>query len=301
MRNAYIWLAACVAGWFLFFALAYAFPSSELGSSYVVQAGSLLAGLVILMSIMLAGERPRFSTTVRMLMFFGGAAAMLVPYMMNLQSPPLRALATLGLLAAALPVGYWIGDRIEKVTNLVPLAVAMSVADIYSVMHGPSRQVGEQLLAHYHEVGTKIAELGSNPSVQDVAHTTASVRAPLADFIVVHIPLAGLHTTVPVLGIGDFIALAFLFRVVWLHRLSARGVFAAALLAIIAALSVSLFSSRVIPALPFIALGVVGWLLLSTPRLRRLDRQEVLLTIGVAALFGALMLGKWAAGMFPGR
>jgi hypothetical protein len=297
MRIAYFWLAACVAGWFVFFALAYVFPSEELGTSYVVQAGSLLVGLVILMSIVLAGERPRFNTLTRVLMFLGGTAAMLVPYLLNLQSPPLRALATLGLLAAALPIGYWIGDRMEKVTNLVPLAVAMSVADIYSVMHGPSHQVGEQLLAHYHEVGTKIAELGSHPSAQQAAETAASVRAPLADFIVVHIPLAGLHTTVPVLGIGDFIALAFLFRVAWLHRLRPRGVFVAALIAIVAALVISLLSGRVIPALPFIALGVVGWLWLTTPRLRRLDRQEVLLTIGVAALFGALMLGKWASGL----
>ena len=130
-----------------------------------------------------------------------------------------------------------------------------------------------------------------------MSQTAASVRAPLADFIVVHIPLAGLHTTVPVLGIGDFIALAFLFRVAWLHRLHPRSVFLAALVATIVALVISLLSGRVIPALPFIALGVVGWLLVTTPRLRRLDRQEVLLTIGVAALFGALMLGKWVAGL----
>lgn len=293
VRGGYLWLGLSVAAWLAFFAVAMAVPVLEDGPLILLQAGSVLLGVMILSSILLAGERPRFSPRLRWAMFGCGLAAMLIPYALNLQLPAVRALATLGLLAVALPVGYWIGDRMEKATNLIPLAVAMSLADIYSVLQGPSRVVGEKLLTHYDEVAARVSQLGSEATPQQIAEATAVLRAPLADFIVVHIPLAGLRSTVPVLGIGDFIALGFLFRAAWLHRLNARGIYISALLAIVAALATSLLSHRVIPALPFIALGVIGWLLISTPRLRRLDRQELLLTIGVAALFAMLMLARW--------
>ena len=48
-----------------------------------------------------------------------------------------------------------------------------------------------------------------------------------------------------------------------------------------------------IPALPFIAAGVIGYLLIANPRVRRLDRQETVLSICVAALFIVLMAARY--------
>jgi len=65
----------------------------------------------------------------------------------------------------------------------------------------------------------------------------------------------------------------------------------------VAAVAASQLIGQALPALPFIAVGVIGWLLLTNPRLRRLDRQEIVLSILVAALFIALMAGRWAVAL----
>ncbi len=117
--------------------------------------------------------------------------------------------------------------------------------------------------------------------------------APLGDFIIVHLPLAGTGASMPVLGIGDFIIFAFLFRAAWVHHISPAAVFAAGFVSTIAALFASNLTGIALPALPFIALGTVGWLLLTQPRMRKLDRQETALSIGVIAVFSALLLVTW--------
>lgn len=233
-------------------------------------------------------------------MFVCGLVMVAVPFALNLHAPSYRALGGLGLILLALPVGYWIGDRMEKVTNLIPLAVAMSGADIFSVYQGPSRSVSQGITSYNSQIVNKLHELGPQATPEQVEQATAAIRAPLGDYLVVHMPVPGTHMTQPVLGIGDFIVLAFLFRAAWVHRLSPPGVFFAGLGSVLAALVLSTITGKALPALPLIALGVVGYLWLSTPRLRKLDRQEVLLSWVVAALFGALILGKWLSGLLRG-
>lgn len=294
-----LWPLLCVLGWFAFFAAAVNAPE-ELGRSTAAQMLALPAGLAVLMLVLLSGERPRWPVWGRWAMFACGLAFIALPFALNLHAPGYRALSGLGLLLSALPLGYWIGDRMEKVTNLVPLAVAMSGADIYSVYQGPSRAVSQSLNAYHSQVANKVAELGPQATPEHVAQATAMIRAPLADYLVVHLPVVGAHSTFPVLGIGDFIVLAFLFRAAWVHRLHPGAVFVAGLASVIVALTISNSIEQAIPALPVIALGVVGYLWLSTPRLRQLDRQEIVLSWGVAALFGALICSKWVLGMLRG-
>ena len=102
----------------------------------------------------------------------------------------------------------------------------------------------------------------------------------------------------PVLGIGDFIIIALLFRVAWVHGLSPLTMLGACLAAIGAALAISQAVGQAIPALPFIAVGVIGWLLLTNPRLRKLDSQEIVLSIVVAGIFIVLLAGKYFQGLF---
>jgi hypothetical protein len=291
-----LWPLLCALGWFAFFAAAANAPQ-ELGESMAAQVLALPTGLVVLMLALLSGERPRWPAWGRWTMFGCGLVLVAIPYALNLHAPGYRAVAGLGLLLAALPLGYWIGDRMEKVTNLVPLAVAMSGADIYSVYQGPSRAVSQSITAYHSQVANKVAELGPQATPEHVEQATAMVRAPLADYLVVHMPIPGTHYTMPVLGIGDFIVLAFLFRAAWVHRLHPGAVFVAALASVLAALVISNTIQEAIPALPVIALGVVGYLWLSNPRMRQLDRQEILLSWGVGALFGALICSKWVIGM----
>jgi hypothetical protein len=190
-------------------------------------------------------------------------------------------------------VGYWIGDRMEKVTNLIPLAVAMSFADIFSVYQGPSKEMAEQL----QRFSVEEAELYERTMVEAgpaaAEQAIAAMRAPLSDYVIVHFPLVGTGSTIPLLGIGDFVVLAFLFRAAWVHGVSPVKTFVTALVSIVAALTIAQMLGSVIPALPFIALGTVGFLILTESRMRRPDRQEIILSIAVAALFIALIAGKW--------
>jgi hypothetical protein len=291
-----LWPLLAVLGWFAFFAAAISAPQ-ELSMSAGAQLISLPTGLAILLLALLSGARPRWPAWARWTMFAAGLALVALAYTQNWHAPAFRALAGLGLLLLALPIGYWIGERMEKVTNLIPLAVAMSGADIYSVYQGPSRAVSQSITQYHSAVANKVSELGQQATPQQIEQATATLRAPLADYLVVHLPIPGTHFTQPVLGIGDFIVLAFLFRAAWVHRLNPAAVFTAGLLSVIAALLISNATQQAIPALPVIALGVVGYLWFSTPRMRKLDRQEILLTWAVGALFAALILGKWLMGL----
>jgi hypothetical protein len=287
-----LWPLLAVLGWCAFFAAAVGAPV-ELHDSFAAYVIAAPAGLAILLLVLLSGERPRWPAWSRWLMFACGVALVAVPYALNLHAPSIRALAGLGLVLLALPAGYWIGDRMEKVTNLIPLAVAMSGADVYSVYQGPSHAVSKHISSYYTQVESTVQKLGPSASPQQVEQATAAIREPLGNYLVVHMPVPGSHYTQPVLGIGDFIVLAFLFRAAWVHRLNPLGVFCAGLASVLAALVLSSATGQALPALPVIALGVVGYLWVATPRIRKLDRQEIMLTWIVAALFSALILSKW--------
>lgn len=291
-----LWPLLAALGWLIFFAAAINAPD-ELSRSLSAQLVSLPIGLGILMLILLSAARPRWPAWTRWTMFACGLLLVALPFALNLHAPLIRAVAGLGLMLLALPVGYWIGDRMEKVTNLLPLAVAMSGADIYSVYQGPSRAVSQSIANYHSEVANRVAQLGAQATPEQMEQAAATVRAPLADYLVVHLPVPGTHYTQPVLGIGDFIVLAFLFRAAWLHGLNPGAVFTAGFISVIAALALSNFSRQALPALPVIALGVVGYLWLTTPRMRRLDRQEIVLSWAVGALFSALILSKWLLGL----
>lgn len=287
-----LWPLLAALGWFAFFVVAASAPQ-QLEHSLAAQAAALICGVCILMALLLSGERPRWPAWSRWVLFALGVAAVTLPYTLNLHAPLARALASLGLVAAALPLGYWIGDRMQRVTNLLPLAVAMSMADIFSVYQGPSHTVSEKITTYHSQLADTLRALGPQATPDAVAQATAAIRAPFEDYIVVHMPVVGTHNTLPVLGIGDFIVLAFLFRAAWVHRLNPRAVFTAGLVSVLLALLISNATSQAIPALPIIAAGTVGYLWVSDARVRKIDRQEAFLSIAVAAFFGSLMLAKW--------
>jgi hypothetical protein len=305
------WLVLLAAlGWLGFFAATLFIPPAQGGPSFSQHLISTTLSLTLLTALLMLGERPQWHPAVRWAMFIGGIALILGPYYLQgslpfVKEPLVRSLSGLGLIGVALPVGYWIGDRMEKATNLIPLAVAMSMADIYSVFQGVTKRVTEDI-GRYQREQAEVAQTAAAqaPSGQELAaaqEAMASVKAPLSDFIIAHFPVAGSGMTLPVLGIGDFIVLAFLFRAAWVHSISPRAMFFAGLLSTIAALASSALLAqygppifaRGIPALPFIALGTVGYLWLTQPRMRRLDRQERMMTLIVSALFGALLLASW--------
>jgi hypothetical protein len=299
--RAYLWTLLTALGWLLYFAATLSMPPMGTGPPVLAQAGSVLIGVLMLMAVLAAGARPRWPSIARWGMFSCGVLTVALAFMFNARAPELRAWIALGLMGIALPIGYWVGDRMEKVTNLIPVAVAFTFADIFSVYQGPSKKVVEQLEGYEEEVAEHVAQAistaAAGEAAQAAAQAAAMVRAPLADYVIVHFPVLGTGGSVPVLGIGDFIIIALLFRTAWVHGLSLLAVLGACLVAVTAALVFSNYVGHAIPALPFIAVGVIGWLLLTNPRLRRLDRQEIVLSFVVAAIFIALIAGKYFQGL----
>jgi hypothetical protein len=291
--HANLWVAVTAAGWLIFAILTLGLPKMEGNVAIVAQILSVVIGMLLLLSILLAAERPRWPLGMRIAMFTGGTSVVLLCYFMNWKQPELKPIIALALMGLAVPVGYWIGERMEKITNLIPLAIAMSLADIFSVFQGPTKVIATNLETHYEKVAAIAAKGGAHAAQQ-----IAELRAPLADYIIVHFPIAGMQTTLPILGIGDFVVLAFLFRAAWVHHVSPRLVIGAAAGSIFAALLLSNTLNMPLPALPFIAIGTISVLWLSVPRLRQLDRQEVVLSVAVIGVFGALITGKYLTARF---
>ena len=298
--------------WLLFYAATLAVPLhtvplDKLSFDWTglgMELASLVLGITALLGVLLAGERPTWPAWSRYVMFFSGVALIILLYTLNWHMPWARAFAALALMALAVPVGYWIGDRMERVTNLLPLAVAMSMADIFSVFQGPTRAVAEQVEKHQQELAqaaaAAMAHVPPEQAHQAARQAEAAIRAPLADYAIVYLPVAGTGAARPVLGIGDFVILAFLFRAAFVHKLHPAKVFVAGLVSLLVALLTTGLTGIALPALPFVALGTVGYLTLTEPRLRKLSRQEIVLTVIVAALFIALIAGKWVLGMLHG-
>ncbi|MDQ3023190.1 MAG: hypothetical protein M3R04_02210 [bacterium] len=282
------WPVITGAAWLAFSALTLGVPMLDGGIAVAARVASVVLGMVLLLTILMAAERPKWSLSTRICMAAVGIGVVLLAYFLNLKGSELKPLIALALMALAVPVGYWIGERMEKITNLIPLAIAMSLADIFSVFQGPTKVIADNLTTHYKKVAT-LTNQGTPAAMQELD----TMRAPLADYIIVHFPIAGMQTSLPILGIGDFVVLAFLFRAAWVHHVSPRLMLCAAAGSIFAALLVSNALSMPLPALPFIAIGTIAVLFLTQPRLRRLDRQEVVLSLVVVALFGALITGKY--------
>ncbi|MBN2082220.1 hypothetical protein JW859_08430 [bacterium] len=293
----YIWTGVAGLGWLIYFWLVLAIPSTGRDLPPVSQIGAIVLGMLLLMAVLALGERPRWPSGARWWLFGAGVAVVGMAYVFNLQLPQMRAVLALALMAVALPIGYWVGDQMQKVTNLIPVAVAFACADIFSVWQGPSKKVVQDLAEHQLEIEAVRTEAMANLPPEAAAaaadKAAAAIRAPFVDYVVVHMPVPGIGTSVPVLGIGDFVIVALLFRVAWLHGISPLAVGVSSLISIIVALAVSQLIGAAIPALPFIAVGVVGYLALAYPQIRRLDRQEVTLSFAVIVLFAALVAARW--------
>lgn len=296
----YIWVAVAAAAWLVFFWVTLSIPLAT-EPPLAAQIAAILGGVLLLIVILMLGERPYWPAAARWWIFGLGTGLIVLAFVFNIRMPEMRAVLALGLMAVALPVGYWVGDRLEKISNLIPVAIAFACADIFSVYQGPSKRVVEELSEHQQELDAARLEAAANlpPELaQEAAEkAAAAIRAPLVDYVVVHLPVPGTGTSVPILGIGDFVIVALLFRAAWIYGLSPLAITISSLASIAVALAVSQLTGTAIPALPFIAVGVVGWLALTNPRVRKLSRQEIVLSIAVVLIFGALIAARWVYAM----
>ncbi len=200
----------------------------------------------------------------------------------------LTCLGSANLLVFACLIGTWMAMAMKRPSELVPVCVVVSLSDLFSVFSGPTKHLAAGIKTYY-------AEGMQGPP-------------PVTDFLLVKFALPGTETLVPVFGISDWIVIVFLSATAAKFRLNdnlagksvaamadaARlsayfPVTAAGLLAAIAAAHTT---QRFLPALPFISLVFLCFMLIRYPRVRQLEKKEWQLM----GLFSAVIIGVILAG-----
>jgi len=193
-------------------------------------------------------------------------------------------LNTANLIVFANLVGSWMAFPLKRATELVPVCLVMVLADLFSVMGGPTQKIIERLQEYY-------AGGMAGP-------------VPAAEFILVKIAVPGADRLVSIFGLADWIMVVFLaaaaakfnmndnlagpgaagkgsWRPIVYMPVSGMGLLTAVLLAH----QLGLF----LPALPFIVLFFMSYILVRYPEARRLSRSDWLTTGGAAAVMCAIM------------
>jgi hypothetical protein len=223
--------------------------------------------------------------------FFLIAAGLFVSLRQGLLTAEPWAVALLAAtsLGFALLLGNYLVSALSRPAELVAVCVVMSVADLLSVLAGPSREMAASIESFY--LGGRQGPL------------------PWSDALLVKIALPGYDALQPIFGLADLIMVAFLigaahkFRIddnllgVDLQRmvegrrpgiylpLPAAGMAVAMLLA--------QWLHIFIPALPVVAAVFLGFTLCRDRRLRLLQRTERLAILLSCAILG----GFWAVSL----
>lgn len=204
--------------------------------------------------------------------------------------PVVHLLNTAHLLVMGNVLGGWLVSPLRRMSELIPLGAVLLMADLFSVFRGPSKEIAKTLEEFY-----KSGMTGS---------------APLVDFIILRIPVPGAAHLMPVFGVSDWIAVAFLsaaaFRFGVPDNLVGPGprenepvalFFPAASAGLLAALVLAWTIGGFIPALPVVVVAFVLVTALRCPACLKPTGEDWKLLGGAVAAMGALMAaGLWAMG-----
>ncbi len=201
---------------------------------------------------------------------------------------PAFVLASANLVVFALLVGNYLVSALNRPSEIIPVCVVMSVADLFSVYAGPSKKIAATVETYYLS-----GQVGP---------------APWSDFLLVKIAVPGVEYMLPVFGVADVIILAFLTAAAKKFLLDdnvaglgigSRGpskrpalYLPIAGVGLAAALLTAQFLNVFLPALPLMALFFLVYTLPRHPEMRRMQQTEWTATlIGCAFLFGLAASG----------
>lgn len=202
----------------------------------------------------------------------------------------LAAAGTANLLVFACLCATWMTSTLKKPSELVPVCAVVALADMFSVLAGPTRHIAETI-ASYYEKGME------GPP-------------PFTDFILIKIAVPGIAVPMPLFGVSDWIILAFLSAAMLRFGLNDSvagggiGVikqkkrlgfyFPVAALGLLTAVLSAQFTGMFLPALPVMVLFFLAFSLWRHEPMRRLSRKEWVLICG----FSAVMLSILGAALY---
>ncbi len=180
------------------------------------------------------------------------------------------AIADSLVLAAALLLGSSISGLIRHANLLPPVAIVLTVVDIWTVWLG-----------------------GFVARIQQKAQEGVVIAQRVVEAATVKMPTVATaqyaHVGIPVIGIGDLFFAAFLFALLWKFGLNARSAFLLSVVFVVFGLMLAQlpFVPFGVPGLPFIALAI---LLPNLKSFRYTPEEKKALLIGSIFLFGLLAL-----------
>lgn len=196
--------------------------------------------------------------------------------------PAIYLLNTAHLLVMGNVLGGWLVSPLRRMSELIPLGAVLLMADLFSVFRGPSRKIAETLEKFY--------------------KSGMEGPAPLVDFIIFRIPVPGAGRLMPVFGVSDWIAAAFLSAAAF--RFGVRDnligpepredapvdfFLPAASAGLLAALFLAWTIDRFIPALPVVVVVFLLVTALRRPACLRPTREDWKLLGGAVIVMGTLM------------
>ena len=204
--------------------------------------------------------------------------------------PVIHLLNTAHLLVMANVLGGWLVFPLRRMSELIPLGAVLLMADLFSVFRGPSREIAETLEKFY--------------------RSGMAGPAPLVDFVILRIPVPGATGLVPVFGVSDWIAVAFLSAAA--HRFGVPDnlvgpgprenapvalFFPAASAGLLAGMILAWTVGRFVPALPVVVMVFLLSVAVRRPACLKPTNQDWKLLGGAVLAMGALMAaGLWATG-----
>ena len=186
-----------------------------------------------------------------------------------------RSIADTLVLAASLLLGSSISGLIRHANLLPPVAIVLTVVDIWTVWLG-----------------------GFVVRIQQKAQEGVVIAQRVIEAATVRMPTVATaqyaHIRIPVIGIGDLFFAAFLFALLWKFGLNTRSAFVLSVVFVTVGLMIAQlpFIPFGVPGLPFIALAVVLPNLKSfqyTPEEKKALLIGAIFLVGLLALFSLMV------------
>lgn len=197
------------------------------------------------------------------------------------KSSIIYSFATANLLMIANLLGNWMIFPLKKPAEIIPLCFVASLADLFSVFAGPTKEIVSEITTYYQE------GMAGTP--------------PFADFLLIKIPMPGFDTLTPLFGVSDWIIVVFLSAAInkfgltdnitaiapvkKAHPPSPKAL-TSGVLGLIFALIIARWTGAFIPALPVVILVFLTVTMYRYPEMRKLTRSE----LQPMAIFGMGMI-----------
>ncbi len=184
-------------------------------------------------------------------------------------------LNTVALLVLTLTAGNWLAAELERPGHLLPVCVIGALADLWSILAGPTRHISQQTVEHV------------QVAAEQVARGAAPPPPPWLSFLVLQWPQPGGGGMATLLGFGDLVFMALLLAAARRFALPGWRAFGLVAAGLFVSFGLSVFLLRPVPALPAICgLFVVG----NLGRLSLARREWVVTAVAAVALTAAVVV-----------